>query len=127
VVSGRSSSRDDSYGPDTLSATQVERLAASGPGNARQLISVAREVAEHPDTRSPQQLFDGIERRRARAEMVGGRPAAMLVTELDGGSSGSPKPALFAERKRTRIGDCTPMISSAAGRQLSWSPWRSGA
>jgi energy-coupling factor transporter ATP-binding protein EcfA2 len=73
----------NSYGPDTLSASQLERLAKDGPSNPRRLIGLAREVAEHSGAESPARLFQGVDLRRQRAETVAGRPGRMLVTELE--------------------------------------------
>jgi hypothetical protein len=69
------------HGADRLAAVQIDQLAASGPGNIRRLIGRARDVAEGRGR--PKDLFAAGERRRAEAERVGGRPAVMLVGEME--------------------------------------------
>lgn len=73
---------DDSDTGAELSDRQVDELAKLGPSNPRRLITFARELADSGT--DPQQLIAGAERRRLRAEAVGGRPAAMLVAEMEG-------------------------------------------
>jgi hypothetical protein len=83
LARGKLLEKRNGYGADTLSATDIDRLATSGPGNPRQLITYARQVAEEPAA-SPHDLLGGAERRRELARARGGRPATMLVNELEG-------------------------------------------
>jgi energy-coupling factor transporter ATP-binding protein EcfA2 len=76
--------RRNAYGIDSLSASQIDKLAAEGPGNPRQLISFARQIAEEGSGLTASELIMGAERRRERAEAVAGRAAGMLVTEMEG-------------------------------------------
>ena len=100
------------YGPDTLSATQILRLARDGPGNPRQLIGLARDVAESAAEYDPGELFAGVERRRELARTIGGRPAAMLVAELEGlGPISASDPRLL-----DRLGWTRPRASEVLGQ-----------
>lgn len=76
--------RRNAYGVDPLSASQIDKLARRGPGNPRQLITYARQIAEEGSGLSVHSLIAGAERRRQVAEAVGGRAAGMLVTEMEG-------------------------------------------
>lgn len=86
------------HGVDSLSARQIERLAKEGPSNPRQLIGLARELAEHSDKQSPSRLLPGMDLRRQRAETVAGRPGAMLVSELEGAGPVSASDERLLER-----------------------------
>lgn len=73
--------RRSTRGSDSLSAKQKRLLATVGPGNPRQLATLARRVAGGAS--GADELVRGAEVRRERAESVGGRPAAMLVSEME--------------------------------------------
>ncbi len=62
----------------------IDRISENGPGNPRQLITLARTISEQPDAASPEDLTRGVEFRRQQAEALAGRPGAMLVTEMEG-------------------------------------------
>ena len=59
----------------------VDDVATSGPGNPRRLLAHARAVLERQ--LDPQDVRSARDRRRRLAEDAGGRPAAMLVAELE--------------------------------------------
>ena len=69
-------------GSEPLSSRQIKQLADRGPGNPRQLVSYARHIAQ--EGLRPGDVLQGADRRRQRAEAVGGRAAAMLVAEMEG-------------------------------------------
>lgn len=78
------SSRAKSAKPP-LSRSDVNLLVREGPGNPRQLVTTARNLSEQPGSRhGSQKLIAAAHRRLERAEAVAGRPAAMLVTEMEG-------------------------------------------
>jgi hypothetical protein len=56
------------------------QLAIEGPGNPRELLSAARSIED--SSTSPHDAIYGAERRRQLAGEVAGRPAQMLVAEL---------------------------------------------
>jgi len=101
---------DDSDTGAELSDRQVDELAELGPSNPRRLITFARELADSGT--DPQQLIAGAERRRLRAEAVGGRPAAMLVAEMEGrGPVSAGDPELL-----TRLGWTRPRAADLLNR-----------
>lgn len=82
-----------------LRAADVDLLASEGPGNPRQLIAAARNLAERPGSPySSQKLIAAGHKRLERAEAVAGRPAAMLVTEMEGRGPVSASDAELLER-----------------------------
>lgn len=75
--------RRNTAGGDTLSAMEIDRLGREGPGNPRQLVAYARELAEQSPLRA-NDLIRARDRRRELAEKAGGRAGGMLVSELEG-------------------------------------------
>jgi hypothetical protein len=73
--------RRGTRGRDALSREHLERIADDGPGNPRRLVAFVREAATGASPAAD--LMRGADARRALAESVGGRPAAMLVTEME--------------------------------------------
>jgi len=71
--------------PEDYTGAEVEEIAQAARGNPRQLLTLTREVFERGG--EPHFSIDsavrGAAARRARAEEAAGRPAAMLVAELE--------------------------------------------
>jgi hypothetical protein len=66
---------------DPLAKADARRLSEEGPGNPRRLATLAREVARDPS--SIAELLGGSRAVRERARAAGGRPAELLVGELE--------------------------------------------
>lgn len=64
-----------------LTDTAIDALAEYGAASLRDLLAAARQVTV--SGLQPQTVVIGTERRRRRAEEAGGRPAAMLVSEME--------------------------------------------
>lgn len=64
-----------------LSGEAIESLVQHGPASLRALISAANQASVSGE--DPETTAMGVERRRARAERAGGRPATMLVNEME--------------------------------------------
>ena len=60
---------------------EVDAIASDGPDNPRRLLAYARDVLERRV--DPRDLTAAAQRRRERAERVGGRAGTMLVSELE--------------------------------------------
>jgi hypothetical protein len=67
---------------DRLTSAQARELARTGPGNARQLIELARHAGAGGP--APEALSAGASRRMARAEEAGGRPGTILISGMEG-------------------------------------------
>jgi hypothetical protein len=73
----RRAARSDS----PLSDEAIESLVQHGPSSVRALISAANQAAVSGE--DPETMAIGVERRRRRAWRAGGRPATMLVAEME--------------------------------------------
>jgi hypothetical protein len=73
----RRAARSDS----PLSDEAIESLVRHGPESPRALIAAANEVSVSGE--DPETTARGVELRRQRAERAGGRPAVMLLAEME--------------------------------------------